>query len=291
MTKRAPRSRWASLAAGIDRQGTGGARSVANASPVAAHTFAVGEAQAGATLGGAAEATPWVDESFTLASDGAQTVDLAFLPVNGSEDIKLNGIGQLRTTDWTRSGQTVSVLAAMDARTDDELTVHYQYLAGVPWAPTDALELNIPLQSDGWKYHSMNSASLLTTYVDPAFDDSAWDEGTCPFGHGAYTDADGHPKATTVPNVNTGDLGHVVDFVVRRHLPAGTGITVTVDESNYCIVYADGVQIGGSSTGNPVKFTTTAITKTAPWVLAIYQFVGNGYTNGGCDISVSGTET
>jgi hypothetical protein len=163
--KRAPRARLQSLVEGIDRQGTGGARSVANAFPVAAYTFAIGEAQAGATLGGAGEAAKWYDEDFTLASDGAQDVTLTFLPIEYSEDIKLNGVGAERTTEWTRSGQVVSLDAALDARTGDELTVHYQYLLGSPVEPVVGLgDYPTAVMTDGpiayWRLDEASGTSV-----------------------------------------------------------------------------------------------------------------------------------
>lgn len=237
----------------------------------------------------------WYDDHFTLASAGAQSLALTYLPIVFSEDVKISGLGAERGVHWDRDAsgqeQAVRLLTASDARVGELVTVHYQYQIGMPSKPADPLLLNIPFQADGWKYHELTSIGLLSTYVDPLYDDTGWAVGTAPLGIGSYTDVDGHPKATTVPAGNTGGLGHVEDFVVRRWLPPGTGIVVTFDETNYMDAYVNGTLLTSRSTGLPEHFTSAVADQTANWLLAVYVTVANGYTAGGVDISVSGTET
>lgn len=127
--RRPPRHPFQRLSDGNRAQRTGGAGLLYNAAPIPAQAAAT--AQALASVASVSDKA-WNDETFTLASNGAQTVTLEYLPVDESEDVKLNGLGQLRTTDWTRSDQTLSVLSAMGALTGDKLAVHYQYLTGQP---------------------------------------------------------------------------------------------------------------------------------------------------------------
>lgn len=100
-------------------------------------------ARAGArsiTSGGAAASNiqTWED-IFTLAAAGAQSVTLTYLPTpDRSEDVNLNGVGATRGVDWTRSGQTLSILAPMDARVNDEVKCQYTYLVGLTGAPLPA---------------------------------------------------------------------------------------------------------------------------------------------------------
>ena len=71
-------------------------------------------------------------DSESLTVDGAQSFALSFLPVEFSEHVYLRGLEQQRTVDWSRSGQTLSILAAMDARAGDLFEVYYEYSAGAP---------------------------------------------------------------------------------------------------------------------------------------------------------------
>jgi hypothetical protein len=97
-----------------------------------------------ATIGGEAgvldlstSASDAVDE-FDLASDGAQTVTLTYLPINDEcIHVELNGLEQRQGTDWTRADAVISLLAAMDPRSGDRVDVHYRYRFGAPVAPTE----------------------------------------------------------------------------------------------------------------------------------------------------------
>ena len=127
--RRAPRGPFQRLADGNRAQRTLGAGQVVGAAPVPGNTGASSQALASVAD---VTATAWQDDEFTLTADGAQDLDLTYLPVDSSEDVKLRGVGQQRGVDWERSDQTLSILSPMDARDDDVLTVHYQYLTGQP---------------------------------------------------------------------------------------------------------------------------------------------------------------
>lgn len=77
-------------------------------------------------------------DRFELVADGAQDHTLTFLPLDDSEHVYLNGVEQDEGADWTRDEQVLSILAAMDALTDDMLEVRYSYDAGAPVQPTDS---------------------------------------------------------------------------------------------------------------------------------------------------------
>lgn len=241
--------------------------------------------------GGASAAvlSPYWDE-FTLASNGAQDVTLSFVPVEMSEHVYLRGVEQgVSGTFWTRDSLTLSLTSAADARTGDTLTVKYLMREEQSDPISDESELNVPFQSGGWSYIGVTSAGQVATYVDPATDASSWAEGTAPLGWSTFVDIDGHAKATSLPNVNTGQLGHVYDAVIRRDMPAGNDIEVTYDVSNYVGVYVDGTVVASSSTGAPAKATVVVGDMPAAWVLALYVTVANGYTDGGIDVQVTGT--
>lgn len=79
-----------------------------------------------------------VDE-FDLASDGAQELPpLTYLPIAPHEHLFLNVAHQQKDVDWTRDGQVVSLLAAMDPRAGDHVTIEYAYSFGVPVAIGEA---------------------------------------------------------------------------------------------------------------------------------------------------------
>lgn len=287
--RRPPRDPKQWFAEGDRAQRVGAAGLFYNAAPLPDHASAVAEAL-GSLASGTEEAHK-IDQ-FTLAADGAQDLLLTYIPSEDSENVMLRRLSAFLGDDYTLSGQTLSLLAGeLDPRAGDKVQVQYDYLTGVPAAPAsgDTL-LNIPFQAAGWKYQTLTDAADLASWVSTGYDDTGWTVGTAPLGVGAYTDVDGHAKATTVPSGNTGQLGHVQDFVVRRWIAPGTAITVTVDETNYCGVYVNGTSVGGASTGGPLKFTVSVADQPASWLLAVYLTVGNGYTAGGVDIKVEGTE-
>lgn len=239
-------------------------------------------------------------QPFTVAATPAADYQLTYLPYRDSDSssvqVKLNGLGLVEGTDYTVDYDTGIVTVSDDLVEDDVLTVDYwttgELIAGSLPAEVD-IDLNIPFASDGWSYHTVTNYSDIATWVTPAYDDSAWPVGATPIGLTGYTDVDGHAVASVVPPDNTGLLGHVMDLVVRRWIAPGTGITVTLDETNYVQgVYVDGTFItgSGSSTGNPRKYTVAIPDQAADWLLAVPMDVGNGYTAGGIDIEVTGTE-
>lgn len=74
-------------------------------------------------------------DQFTLSSSGAQSKTLTYQAIIDSWNVSLNGVTALDTTDYTISGQTLSLLTALDPRSGDVVQVQYDYLTGVPVAP------------------------------------------------------------------------------------------------------------------------------------------------------------
>lgn len=124
---KAPRGRFQSIADGVDRQRTGAARRVANASPVSAHSSAVAEAVASAAIATYSES---MIDLFTLASDGAQDLTLTYLPKFDSWNVSISGVTLTDGVGYTVSGQTLSLLTAADARTGETVVIQYDYLTG-----------------------------------------------------------------------------------------------------------------------------------------------------------------
>lgn len=116
-----------------------------------------------ASAGQAASNIQTWEDIFTLAAAGAQSVTLTYLPTpDRSEDVKLNTLGQTRDVDWSRSGQTLSILAPMDARANDELKVQYTYLlgmTGMPQSVPPTVVAAAPNQSD------LSNVTPLTTVI------------------------------------------------------------------------------------------------------------------------------
>lgn len=138
MTERAPRGPLAALDE-ANRTGnrTGGARQqVANAAPLPTKKSAVGEALA--ALYAASDISFWNDDIFDLTSAGAQYITLTYAPIEKSLHVQLNGVTTRKGVDWTLSGNTLSVLAPMDAQIDDVLLTEYAYYTGVPSMVADA---------------------------------------------------------------------------------------------------------------------------------------------------------
>jgi hypothetical protein len=133
--QRAPRLPEQYLDEGRRQQRVGAAGLVRSAAPVPEALRAIARAQG--SLSSTSSAAQFAHDSWSLAAAGAQTKALSFLPITYSEHVYLNGLEQLEGTDWSRSGQTLSVLAPMDAQVGDALEVRYAYLAGLPSLPTD----------------------------------------------------------------------------------------------------------------------------------------------------------
>lgn len=230
----------------------------------------------------------WVDRGFRrqfwqLTAAGVQAKTLDYTVLANSEHVYLNGVELFEGSQWSRTDYTLSLLSGADCRVDDWLEIRYASAEPRP------LLLNIPFQASGWRASPLGSAGLLTSFVDPGFDDSSWADATCPIGWGPFVDIDGHAVATAMPHINTGQLGHEADFVVRRWIAPGTGILVTTDESTSCGIYANGAFIGGSNTGSAVKASQPMPDQAAPWLLAVAIAVTNGASSGGVDIEVTGT--
>lgn len=121
--------------------GTVGGR-VSNASPVVGGSSDVdASVQGGVATGGQGAGTDvFFRDRFVLAADGAQTVDLTYLPTDYSEHVYLNGIEQDEGTDWSRMNQTLSLLTSMAALTGDVVEVRYAYASD---APTPAVSTSL----------------------------------------------------------------------------------------------------------------------------------------------------
>jgi hypothetical protein len=229
-------------------------------------------------------------DQFTLASAGAQDLTLTYVPVPMSWNVEHNTLGLLDTTNYTISSNVLSLISGVDSlEIGDTIQVQYDYLEEQADPIGDESEINIPFQSGGWSYIGSASPAARTTQMTVATDFSSWAVGTAPLGWNTYVDVDGHPKATELPHVNTGELGHEWDAVIRRAMPGGTGIVVTVDETNFCDVYADTTLIAFSSSGGALKLSSSPFDMAGPWDLIIRLTSGAGVTNGGIDIEVTGT--
>lgn len=127
---------------------------------------------------------PFLDR-IRITVDGPQSVELTYVPETYTEHVYLNTEYQDRGTDWTREGSTLSILAAMDVRDGDLLTVQYFYLgeatAGsteVPTAPefwyaADSLSLSNGDPVTSWPDSSANGnnasgSSGPTTFIASA---------------------------------------------------------------------------------------------------------------------------
>jgi hypothetical protein len=287
---KAPRGRFQSIADGVDRQRTGAARRVANASPVSAHSSAVAEAVASAAVATYRESEIQV---WTLTTDGPQDLDLNFLPVYRSWNVKVGEVYQTDEVDFTVSGLVLSLLTAADARTDEVVQIQYDYLSGQAQPSTNALDLNVPYGSDGWRY---NAATGTASWFDQGFDDSAWAVGraviattgvtnpyTAPFTDGATG------VAGSTAGVNTA-AGSSSTLWIRRTFPAGTSITITYDEFNYYELYVNGTSLASRTTGNRGCAVVSVPDQSNDWVLAVRLTVGNGTTWNAIDMAVAGTE-
>jgi hypothetical protein len=102
--------------------------------------------EAGVTGGGGddIDSTDSMIDRFTITDDGTATFTLTFDPVEDSWNVTLSGVGQVDTDDYTIDGQTLTVLdpaglfLGVDLQGPWVLQVQYDYLTGVPVAPTDS---------------------------------------------------------------------------------------------------------------------------------------------------------
>lgn len=106
-----------------------------------------------ARWGGAGDTLLFEDEQFTLAS-ATPTLTLLHEPLPKSLIVFLNGVAQLDGIDWTRSGQDVTVDAAMGAAAGDVILANYSYQRTDP-LPTTALipdftSTVLDLSPDAW---------------------------------------------------------------------------------------------------------------------------------------------
>jgi hypothetical protein len=106
-----------------------------NASPVPQVQQAIDEALT--SVAGVTDELHQID-LFTLASTGAQNLTLTYLPSDQSWNVSLNGITAKWGTDYTISGQTLSLLTPLDPRTSDILEIQYDYLTGLSALPDTA---------------------------------------------------------------------------------------------------------------------------------------------------------
>lgn len=204
----------------------GGFKGALNAQPVPRRRDPMRVAQVGSVGGG--ESLFRRDRFVLAAATGTHT--LTHVPLADSEHVYLNGVQQDEGTDWTRAGQTLSVLAAMGAVAGDVLDVRYAYSTGTASAV-------VPFSSTGWRYLQVALADS-TDRSAPAFDDTAWAAGTAPFGDVA---GGAHLFYGDVPvtdwDVNTG-------IWARRTVAAGfSSYEISVRYDNTVSVYWDGVLV------------------------------------------------
>lgn len=81
-------------------------------------------------------AESWQKDPFT-ATGGAQTLQLSYTPMPNSMNFKINGVSQDEGTDYTISGNTLSLLAVASAAAGDWLEAHYTYLTSAPNPPSE----------------------------------------------------------------------------------------------------------------------------------------------------------
>lgn len=133
-----------------------------DAQPVTGREVSRAGARSIASGGQAASNVQTWEDLFTLAAAGAQSVTLTYLPTNDrSEDVKLNGIGQTRGADWTRTGSTLSILAVMDARANDQVKCQYTYLVGLSGTPFDTSPLSLMGGGTGGIYSSQDGITWI----------------------------------------------------------------------------------------------------------------------------------
>lgn len=248
---------------------------------------------------------PWDEDYFDLDSDGAQTVELTYLPLDRSLKVFLNGLFLRKGTEWTRDGKTLSILSAAGALTDDVLGTHYWYLEGLADVPTEELfELNVPYGSSGWRY--LNDYIPANAPAATSYNDSSWALGTGVLHHtGAttpytapFTDGTtltvgseeglGTDVGAAVPE---GGLGIEGTLWIRRWFPPGEDIYIKVDGNNYWEAFIDGVSVGSRSTAARAASTFGPYDKTSTWLLAVRVNAGAGQTWAAVDIEVEGTPT
>lgn len=115
----------------------------------------------GGTDTGGASGARWMDEDFDAAG-GAQSFSLSYVPVDLSEDVKVNGLGQLRNTDWSQSNGVLTVADGV-TRAGDVVTAHYQYVGD---------RLNLPPVTDPEPIVEIPATTLSAYY--PSVDPGTW---------------------------------------------------------------------------------------------------------------------
>lgn len=213
--------------------GTVGGR-IANAGPIGGESSSARASIQGgvATVAQAGSDSYFEEDPLTLTADGAQDVALTYEPVEFSEDVEISGLAQTRGVDWTRDGQTLSLLTAMDARAGEVLTVQYAIRSGAPVDPSlPVYSTLVDWNATGWKYNE-TTWSDSTDYSASAFDDSAWSTGQAAFGSGTGPT----PKNTTWPLDGR--------IWIRRTVPdVVTAMRITVRIDNYATVWINGTQV------------------------------------------------
>ncbi|HWA67165.1 MAG TPA: hypothetical protein VG899_12455 [Mycobacteriales bacterium] len=109
---------------------------VSNASPLAYGESTVEALSIGSTATTVAATTEaqWYLDRFSLAADGAQTLDLTHAPVDESWNVYLNGVEQDEANDYTVDvdAATISLETAMKPLTGDVVDVRYSYTDKIP---------------------------------------------------------------------------------------------------------------------------------------------------------------
>ena len=117
-------------------------------------------------------AVAWEKDDFTAAG-GAQSLTLSYTPQDRSVDLTVAAKRKQEGTDYTVSGNTISLLAAGGAVAGDWIEAHYTYFTAAPNPPTSA---DLPSGVLAWE-----ASSLLGVVADGGAVTS-WTDDT-----GAYT--------------------------------------------------------------------------------------------------------
>jgi hypothetical protein len=191
----------------------------------------------------------WNTDIATATQAGIITLDLTFVPMDGSLHVRWNGLDQPHT-EWSRSGQRVTF-------TDPRIRVGHVLDAAYLYYPSDIVEAEpeppVPdaptfdYESD-WRY--LFTTDQVVDYSSPTVDDSGWAVGQAGFYiHTGVTVS--WPWHTPWPKYQLGWF--------RRDVGAGAaGRILSIRRTGQVHVYWDGVPVRDWTTG--YSYTTVSTT-------------------------------
>lgn len=175
----------------------------------------------------------------------ATSLTLTAIPTANSLHLYLNGLELDEGTDYTLSGNTVTVLAAAETTAGDVLEARYAYDGVV----VTTLATLVDFAATGWKYstaaqlntdYATDGAEGSTTWAGPTFDDSAWSTGQAPFGWGYAGGVGATPRNTT--------LSALSEVFMRKTLPGGGSLyEITIKIDNWAYLYFNGHRVDGTT--------------------------------------------